>query len=439
MILNNLSGGNKYEEELATWGRFPNDILEEILSRLPVRVLVQFSSVSKPWLSLISNPWFAKVHYNRATTNEGRTAIIITAYDKVKRKLHFLSVPRHNSGPATHILTLDHTQITSNEMEIMQAQHLNGLILFNSENGFVENNFAFVINPSTRKLFKLPESTIVSSSSYGKKEEVHHICYFFGFNESTNEHKVLKIRMLDIVSINPRQPIKKLCIKSVNHVKPTIEIMIFCMSSLSWRKIDANLPFNVSGNHWYLGTKHSVCVNSVIYVMIEHLNQILAFDLRTEDKFLMINLPSDAIIDEKWYSKEGMNIVTSDLPFLMKINGLLGLICLNRVANHNELDIWILQDDYKNPVWVREAVTYSDSWFLLDGPFLVNRVIWKQRRESKERFPGDVIRVPLYDMETRSMKHVEYLLGHQLLSSSTIRFDHVRSYVESLSPLKSSR
>ncbi|XP_071711643.1 putative F-box protein At1g19160 [Rutidosis leptorrhynchoides] len=417
---NKFSDNNSQGVELAT-SSFLNDILEEILfeilSRLPVKTLLQFSSVSKPWLSLISNPSFAKLYFNRAV-NERRTAIFITAYDPYTSKRHFLSVP-HHSGPVTHLTTLDHTPI-SLKREFTEAEHLNGLILFNSGNGFVQNNFAFVINPSTRKVFKLPGPASVPSYTYGKV----HICYFFGFNESTNEHKILNIRMLDIVSVVPFRP-------------TTIEIMIFCMSSLTWRKIDVDLPFDVTGDdHWYVGTKRSVCVNSVIYVMLETRNQILTFDLRTE-KFSIINLPIGSFVHQmdKRYWKKGMNIVTRNHPFLMKINGFLGLICRGLEMEYNEIVVWILQD-YENRVWVRETVTFSDSWFLLDGPFPLNPVILRPIPLAQRSLAKDVINVPLFDMDTRSMKSVEYVLGCQSLRSSSVRFDHVRSYVESICPLK---
>ena len=40
----------------------PEDIIETILTRLPVRSLIKFRSVSKRWRSIISDPRFAKKH-----------------------------------------------------------------------------------------------------------------------------------------------------------------------------------------------------------------------------------------------------------------------------------------------------------------------------------------------------------------------------------------
>ncbi|PNX63542.1 F-box/kelch-repeat protein, partial [Trifolium pratense] len=47
----------------------PFDLIPEILSRLPVKILLQFGCVCKSWKSLISDPKFAKKHLSHSTTH----------------------------------------------------------------------------------------------------------------------------------------------------------------------------------------------------------------------------------------------------------------------------------------------------------------------------------------------------------------------------------
>ncbi|KAF7813729.1 F-box/kelch-repeat protein [Senna tora] len=51
---------------VTTMNHFPEDLLHNILLRLPVKSLMRFKSVSKLWLSLISDPHFAKSHFQRS-------------------------------------------------------------------------------------------------------------------------------------------------------------------------------------------------------------------------------------------------------------------------------------------------------------------------------------------------------------------------------------
>ncbi|KAK7295588.1 hypothetical protein RJT34_18498 [Clitoria ternatea] len=50
----------------------PDELIESILLRLPVRSLLRFKSVCKSWLSLISNPQFAESHFDLAASPTNR-------------------------------------------------------------------------------------------------------------------------------------------------------------------------------------------------------------------------------------------------------------------------------------------------------------------------------------------------------------------------------
>lgn len=52
------------------------DLINEILVRLPVKSLLCCKSVSKPWLSLISNPDFIKSHHKRIITTTGADQVL---------------------------------------------------------------------------------------------------------------------------------------------------------------------------------------------------------------------------------------------------------------------------------------------------------------------------------------------------------------------------
>ncbi|XP_047259292.1 F-box protein CPR1 [Capsicum annuum] len=55
----------------------PPEIITEILSRLPVKSLLKFRSVSKSWLALISNPEFINAHLSLSANKEETLHLII--------------------------------------------------------------------------------------------------------------------------------------------------------------------------------------------------------------------------------------------------------------------------------------------------------------------------------------------------------------------------
>ncbi|XP_049381474.1 F-box/kelch-repeat protein At3g23880-like [Solanum stenotomum] len=57
--------------------QFPEEILANILSRLPVQSLVRFKCVSKFWTTLISDPYFTKKHLNRAKNDHDSQKLLI--------------------------------------------------------------------------------------------------------------------------------------------------------------------------------------------------------------------------------------------------------------------------------------------------------------------------------------------------------------------------
>ncbi|XP_058211844.1 F-box protein CPR1-like [Rhododendron vialii] len=64
------------EEELAN---LPDGIIFDTLSRLPVKPLCRFKSVSKPWLALITEPHFIKSHLTQSMKNNTNQKLIIAS------------------------------------------------------------------------------------------------------------------------------------------------------------------------------------------------------------------------------------------------------------------------------------------------------------------------------------------------------------------------
>ncbi|XWS13366.1 hypothetical protein CRYUN_Cryun36dG0031400 [Craigia yunnanensis] len=62
-------------EAMETLPQLPLDIIVNILSRLPVKFLIQLKCVCKPWLSLISDPQFTKLHLSQSKKNSNFSSL----------------------------------------------------------------------------------------------------------------------------------------------------------------------------------------------------------------------------------------------------------------------------------------------------------------------------------------------------------------------------
>ncbi|KAJ0940143.1 putative F-box domain-containing protein [Helianthus annuus] len=381
----------------------PTEVIEEILSRLPVKSILRFRSLSKPWLSRISNPSFTKLQFTRATAAH-RSALFIFAFDGSTHKRHLLS-SAHDGGPVTHLMTLhefDYDDITA-------AQHLNGLVSFSCEEFPMEYTQVFVVNPSTHKIFKLPQLDLYFSKNLFGRE-----WYVFVFDESEYDHKILIFR--DFVD--------------------TMEIMIYSMSNYSWRKIIVEPPIGFTCDLLCYSTESGVCVNSVVHLMLIESYDILEFDLRTE-KFSIIKTPQGVKPHESntSYFNKGFSFCKDNIPRFIKINGCIGVVCHDLVVEKNEMHIWILQD-YENRVWVREIVTFPKSWKKLGEPFPADSVNTDEVIFVSSNFSRNHAKsVSIYNRKNRCFKYLQFTPGHQFSLSRTMRIDQIGCYVESMVPL----
>ncbi|CDP05685.1 unnamed protein product [Coffea canephora] len=64
----------------------PEDVLMQILVRLPVKCLFRFKYVSKSWCSLIKSLGFADLHVSQAKSGNQEDVILVKCFIKGERK-----------------------------------------------------------------------------------------------------------------------------------------------------------------------------------------------------------------------------------------------------------------------------------------------------------------------------------------------------------------
>ncbi|XVF76139.1 hypothetical protein PTKIN_Ptkin13bG0242100 [Pterospermum kingtungense] len=140
-----------------------DDIIMEILLRLPAKTLLNCKSVSRRWLNLISDPQFVLRHFHQ---NSQLVSGFILAYVMFCNK------------PPTHIyVSLDENQDSAQVLavnlsfdpagSIMISQSCNGLLLCHRQHG----SSYYIFNPATSRFSVLPEPF----EAFGHHERRH--CY----------------------------------------------------------------------------------------------------------------------------------------------------------------------------------------------------------------------------------------------------------------------
>ncbi|KAJ0448966.1 putative F-box domain-containing protein [Helianthus annuus] len=263
----------------------PFEIQVEILKRLPVKLLIQFRSVSKTWRSLIDGSSFI-AEYARQHTETQHILLRYRDYQP-NYELKYVSIVDDETFPGNKV-SLTHPVLRQMCKHYSIIGYSHGLFCFYHEAQVVCNGHSFgtgravLWNPSIRKSVDVVVSNVADGVTY---ETVLN----FGICRETNDPKIVKITHL-IWWGN---------IESASHIPWQVEV--YTLSTGAWRSLSGNLPrkrihfdFCPEFDNCY-----SVDMGGVLYWLAvdwdsmdgESCNLIISFDM-TSEEFGEVNLPN---------------------------------------------------------------------------------------------------------------------------------------------------
>ncbi|KAF8409671.1 hypothetical protein HHK36_005750 [Tetracentron sinense] len=293
-----LSGSKLYPISMA---KLPQEIMVDILLRLPVKPLGRFRCVCKSWHTSLTDPHFIKMHLNRATQNDNLSLILSSddglfsvnceAFDEAKA----LDLPPIQLGP-----------------RIIVVGSCNGLICLSDYEGR-----ASVYNPTTREYVKLPYTPI--ELPFGEFENYHLFsAMVFGYVPSTEELKVVRIATFE-------EPDGESC---------QCEMKVHTVGTESWRRI-VNVP-----PHLCRGIDDAL-VNGAIHWRASReggrFKFIISFDIGDE-QFTEFPWPNSCFDNAN-------NLVT-----LKAFGGRLSIFCH---LNNGDVEVWAMDDYGLTGSWSR--------------------------------------------------------------------------------------
>ncbi|KAH7856608.1 hypothetical protein Vadar_003466 [Vaccinium darrowii] len=296
----------------------PTHIIIDILSRLPLKTLLDCQLVCKDWLSLISDLHFAKVHLSRSPVS-----ILIKPTHHHRRKIRLIDVGLQTL-PNTHPLDAQLTFNPKTHYPIIGdriVNSCNGLILSNDISEPV-----FVSNPIVGEFVTIPRS-------YGDGR-FDGATSALGFCPLTNKYKVIQF-FLKSVSFDP--------ITGLKIYGEEAEAEIYTLGQAPWpgiwRKL-GRVPYHLS--------KHSFnsSMNGVLYWLTSTPDSpgfIRCFDFGSE-RFRAVPEPPEFDLE----NNAGLHHLS--------LGVLRDRLSICDYSSPRHVDIWIMKDINTKESWCKEFV-----------------------------------------------------------------------------------
>ncbi|KAM0926528.1 hypothetical protein ACQ4PT_003570 [Festuca glaucescens] len=290
----------------------PDDLVSEILVRLPVKPLLRFKSACRAWHATISSRSFISMHLQRSVSDHQRhQCFLLTPYFLAKESSN-ISIYRWQKGQATTSLayTLDFFEGAS--VQVYMLGRCNGLVLVPTDTKM------YVLNPSTRELLTLPESirSVLQPSS------ICRAVVGFGLDSCTNKYKAVRF-----FNYSP------------NEARMGMEICTIGETGRAWRRSDVDPPYPVGG--WQTATFFQ---GSLFWILHEPGlvqspgSRLLRFCLK-EEVFSLTMQPPCPDLDRDDFA----------------LNELDGELCLAQFDSSQRTVLWMTSDAV-NPQWYRRCI-----------------------------------------------------------------------------------
>ncbi|KAJ7965395.1 putative F-box family protein [Quillaja saponaria] len=355
----------------------PHDIITDIFSRLPVKSLIRFESLSKFWSNLFKTPEFISKHFQDWTHNNPSLILHHRQLDDIASdmpSLVYLLETEMTELVKVHIPT---TNNFNSWLHIVGSS--NGLLCLNQFLGL--NYTAIRIGYGTRQQVRRLPAEVNSgfiSSDYT-------ILTGFGFSSQIDDYRVVRIYAGDDDSDHSGYSDSDQI-----PLDPVVLVEMYSLRSDSWKEINhSNLEF------WDYEI-NSVTVNGrMFWIMsvssMDHSDMILSFDLG-EETFMKIVIHQGLYISSGWYYME-----------LVSYKNLLGVMVYQDFEIEGRIfDLLVMKDNpHGGECWTKVFTV---------GPFLfIERpiAIWNDDIVFKIGLDdyGDKCCMCLFNPRTKEQKH----------------------------------
>ncbi|GAA0152708.1 hypothetical protein LIER_11121 [Lithospermum erythrorhizon] len=170
-----------YEMFSTLYCKLPGEVMIDILSRVPIKPLLKFKTVSKSWNALITDPLFISMHVDRSAMFEDESLLLLHRHDN--NHSTFL----YSLSNAEKFKILDMPRIPYDE-GFWIVGCLNGLLCLTTRNNLFNTNY-FLFNPALREFSPLPQH----QSTLAKFDKIELVSVGFGYDSRTKDYKMVRL------------------------------------------------------------------------------------------------------------------------------------------------------------------------------------------------------------------------------------------------------
>ncbi|OMO95191.1 hypothetical protein CCACVL1_05506 [Corchorus capsularis] len=342
---------------MATVVVLPQDIIEDILSRLPVKSLLRLRCMSKSCnFSISKDQSFARMQLKRALRSPKSSSQKILLSSFFSPYLRSLDYEKENCFGEERAISKRVFPADKTTPKVVGSCH--GLLCL----AFRGCEDIYLWNPTTRDYNKLPDHPHLLPNKYPTADHrsyTYSFVYGFGYDSFSDDYKVL----LGCNTSTTKQRLLE------------VKFAIFSMREKCWRIIQQLPPIELFHRACPSGSKF---VNGTLNWLVMELEKrkfggIVAFGLKTE-RFLELPLP---------------DIDTDTLYFLSGLAVLKGRLCLSIATSQSSsylVELWVMNEYGVRQSWTR----LLDSPFETDFPYhlplcisMDNQIILFNREENR--------------------------------------------------------
>ncbi|KEH37800.1 putative F-box domain-containing protein [Medicago truncatula] len=299
----------------------PDELVAEVLSFLPVNSLMQLKCVSKSWNSLISDPFFVKLHLIKSSRNP-LLSLFSTQSSNNSISAVLTPMPMRCIREITNA-NHDTKYLLAVEEYYMSVGSCNGLIcmLHDSSDVFVYRDLSLRFwNPATRSLSDKLDYFCTSVKELNFK-------FSYGYDNLTNKYKVVAFR-------------------------PN-EVKVFTLGENIWRNIQSFPvdPYYCTHNPYNCGVYLSNSINW--FAVRNHENFVYGRwkDLIVSvDEFVIISLD----LGMETYTQLRLPQALNEVPYVMPtVSILMNCLCFTHYSKGNHFVIWQMREFGVEDSWIQ--------------------------------------------------------------------------------------